>query len=77
MWQKISALPIMAYLAITGFVQDFKKDEKGLEVVQVVLIVLIGVILVAILMFLLREWLAELWARITGTDVDTGPLTEY
>ena len=72
MWQKISMLPVMAYLAFTGFIRDFKKDERGLEVVQVVLIVLVGVILVGILMFLLRDWLAELWAKITGVNVDTG-----
>ena len=75
MWQRITELPIMAYLAITGFIQDFKKDEKGLEVVQVVLIVLIGVVLVGILMYLLRDWLADLWEQIVGTDLHTGGTT--
>ena len=72
MLQKIMAFPTMAYLAVTGFIRDFKKDQRGLEVVQVVLIILVGVVLIGILMYLLRDWLAELWGKITGTDVTKG-----
>ena len=72
MLKKISDFPLIAYMAIRNFIQDLKRDEHGLEVVQVVLIILVGVVLISILIFLLREWLAELWAQITGTDVTTG-----
>ena len=72
MLQKISDFPLVAYFAIKDFIQYFRKDERGLEVVQVVLIILVGVILISILIYLLREWLAELWATIIGTDVDRG-----
>ena len=72
MWQKISVLPARAYMAFIEFVEDFKKDEHGLEVVQVVLIILVGVVLIGALMFLLREWLAELWEQITGVNVESG-----
>jgi|GEM_PF-1958615 len=72
MWQKIANFPVLAYIALTGFIQDFKKDDRGLEVVQVVLIVLVGVILVGILMYLLRDWLAQLWEQITGVNISEG-----
>ena len=72
MLKKIKELPLRAYLGITGFMRDFRKDERGLEVVQVVLIILVGVVLISILIFLLRDWLAGLWEQITGTNVTEG-----
>jgi Flp pilus assembly pilin Flp len=72
MMQKIKHFPMMAYFAVSSFVQDFRKDQRGLEVVQVVLIILVGVVLIGILMWLLRDWLADLWEQITGTNVTEG-----
>ena len=72
MLNKIQMLPVLAYLRLTQFVEDLKNDESGMEVVQVVLIILVGVILVAALMFLLRKQLAEWWNTITTTDVKKG-----
>ena len=72
MLQKAKQFPMLAYFAVANFIHDFKKDQRGLEVVQVVLIVLVGVVLVGILMYLLRGWLAELWDDITNTNVTQG-----
>ena len=72
MFEKIKALPVMAYLAFTGFIRDFKKDQRGLEVVQVVLIILVGVVLIGLLMYLLREQLQSWWNDITGVNVSSG-----
>lgn len=66
MLQKISDLSFKAYWAARNFASDLKKDERGLEVVQVVLIVLVGVLLVGILWGFLSGWIGELWERITG-----------
>ena len=67
MWQKISMLPIMAYFAFTGFIRDFKKDERGLDgVVVAVLLILVAVLIIVIIWGLLSGWLQDLWARITG-----------
>ena len=67
MWKKIRSFPLMAYLAMTGAVRDLKEDERGLEVVQVVLIVLVGVLLIAALYGVLSGWLEQLWNSITGS----------
>lgn len=68
MWQRLSTLPLMAYLAFTGFVKDFKKDERGLSgVVVTVLLILVAVLVVLLIWGWLSGWLEELWERITGT----------
>ena len=66
MWQKLSMLPAALYIKLKNAFVNFEKDERGLEVVQVVLIVLIGVLLVALLWGVLSGWLQELWANVTG-----------
>jgi len=67
MWQKISVLPVVAYLALTGFLQDFKEDERGLSgVVVAVLLILVAVLAIVLLWTLLGDWLQELWDQITG-----------
>jgi Flp pilus assembly pilin Flp len=66
MRNKLKMLPIVILTALKNFAEDLKKDERGLEVVQVVLIVLVGVLLVALLWGVLSGWLQELWTNITG-----------
>jgi len=66
MWNKLNMLPAAFYFKLKYFFEDFKNDERGLEVVQVVLIVLIGVLLVALLWGVLSGWLQDLWGNITG-----------
>ena len=66
MRKKLNMLPIAILTKFENFVKNFKKDERGLEVVQVVLIVLVGVLLVALLWGVLSGWLQELWEGITG-----------
>lgn len=70
MWKKISSLPVVAYLALTGFVRDFKNDERGLSnAVVAVLLILIAVLVVVAIWGFLDGWLAALWDRITsGSD---------
>ena len=73
-WEKASVFPIIALSEITDyakkFVDDFKKDESGLEVVQVVLIVLVGVLLIGALWAVLGGWLGNLWDQIIGETGD-------
>lgn len=50
MLEKISQLPMLAYFAVTGFVRDLKKDERGLSgVVVAVLLILVAVLAVSLL----------------------------
>ena len=69
MWEKISCFPVTAKMAVEDyakqFVEDFKKDEGGLEVVQVVLVILVGVLMIVALNAVLGGWLGELWGIIT------------
>lgn len=58
---------IRAYLAITGFFQDMKKDERGLSgVVVAVLLILVAVLAVLLIWGGMAEWLDGLWKQITG-----------
>ena len=67
MVERISAFPLMAYVAITGFFRSFKDDERGLSgVVVAVLLILIAVLAVVLIWTSLNEWIRDLWTRITG-----------
>ena len=63
----INTLSVKAFLALQSFFKGLASDEDGLEVVQVVLIILIGVLLIAVLWGVLSGWLGELWGRITSS----------
>ena len=68
MWEKISDFPLAAYLSVTGFIRDFKRDERGLSgTVVAVLLILIAVLAVVFIWTGLGKWLSELWSRITGS----------
>ena len=67
MMNKLNAMCVKAYLSMTGFAQDLKKDERGLSgVVVAVLLILVAVLAVVMLWGLLEEWLIELWNKIKG-----------
>lgn len=76
MLQKLSTLPLMAYLAVTGFFQDLKDDERGLSgVVVAVLLILIAVLAVVFIWGGLSGWLKELWEKITNQGNSINPIT--
>lgn len=65
MREKISALPLMAYLAVTGFFRDLKDDERGLSgIVVAVLLILVAVLAVVMIWGFLSGWLNDLWTKI-------------
>jgi len=69
MWQKISDFPLMAYIAVTGFVRDFRNDERGLSgVVVAILLILVAVLAIVAIWGWLSGWLGELWKRISGAE---------
>jgi len=72
MWEKISIQPVTSLVSLEDclkkFYEDFKKDEDGLEVVQTVLVVLVGVLLIAGLWLVLGPWIKGLWENITQTS---------
>lgn len=71
MMQKISSLPIMAYLAIAGLFREIKKDERGLSgVVVAILLILVAVLAIVLIWGFLSGWLNELWQKITSTAAD-------
>ena len=67
MLRKISAFPLAMRLVLTGFLGDFRKDERGLSgVVVAILLILIAVLAIVLIWGFLSGWLAELWDNITG-----------
>lgn len=72
MINKIKNLPVLAYLAMVGFLQELKNDERGLSgVVVTILLILVAVLAVALIWYFLGDWLDTIWQRITG-EVDGG-----
>jgi Flp pilus assembly pilin Flp len=70
MIEKITAFPNMMYLMFTGFIRDFKRNEKGLSgVVVAILLILIAVLAIVLIWGFLSGWLVELWEKITGKAV--------
>ncbi|MDR0935114.1 MAG: hypothetical protein LBM98_00360 [Oscillospiraceae bacterium] len=69
MISKLQDKALMAYILVKGFISDFKKNEQGMEIVQVVLLILVGVLAIVAIWGALSGWLQELWTKITtGTD---------
>ena len=67
MLQKIRNLPLLAYVAINGFVHDFRKDQRGLSgVVVSVLLILVSVLSVVLIWGFLDGWIQDLWEIIIG-----------
>ena len=67
MLQKVRNLPLLACMAIVGFVHDFKRDERALSgVVVAALLVLIGVLAVAAFWGPFTAFIATIWAKITA-----------
>ena len=67
MVKKILAFPTIAYLMFTGFFRDIKEDERGLSgVVVAILLILIAVLAIVLIWVFLKDWLIDLWTRITG-----------
>lgn len=65
MRQKISAFPLMAYLAVTGFFRELKNDERGLSgIVVAVLLILVAVLAVVMIWGFLSGWIQDLWEKI-------------
>jgi len=65
MLNKITNLPMIAYLAISGFFHELKDDERGLSgVVVTVLLILIAVIAVFLVWGWLSGWLQGLFTQI-------------
>jgi flagellin-like protein len=74
MIQKMRDLPILAYLAVTGFFRDFKKDERGLsDVVTAVLLILVAVMLVVIVWGFASGFIQNVWSDITNAAASITP----
>ena len=71
MWKKLAGFPLKAHIAFTGFINDLRKDERGLSgVVVAVLLILVAVLAIALIWGFLEGWLIELWERITQGSSD-------
>ena len=68
---RLSIYPLRAYVAFSGFVRNFRENERGLSgVVVAVLLILIAVLAVVIIWGSLSGWLRDLWDRIIGSADD-------
>lgn len=66
MLKKLNAWMTGAYIKGKMAVEEFKNDEKGLSgVVVAVLLILVAVLAVVALWGSLKDWLADMWEKIT------------
>ena len=70
MIKKLQNAMLLGYMKSKSFIEDLRKDERGMEIVQVVLIILVGVLAIVLIWGLLQGWLQDLWSQITGTAGD-------
>lgn len=67
MWQKLRAFSLTACVAIKGFAQSFKRDERGLSgVVVAVLLILIAVLAIGLVWTFLGEQIGAWFEEITN-----------
>ena len=67
MLMKISNLPALVYVRLNSFIQNFKKDERGLSgVVVAILLILVAVLAVVLIWGFLSGWLRTVWDNIVG-----------
>lgn len=67
MLKKLNDLSIAAYVRGTIFLQNLKKDERGLSgVVVAVLLILVAVLAIVLLWNNLKHWLGITWESITN-----------
>ena len=65
MVNKLNAMCVKAYLTVSGFTRELKKDERGLAgVVVAVLLILISVLAIVMLWGSLKDMLKDLWEKI-------------
>jgi flagellin-like protein len=65
MLKRISNLPVMAYLFLSDFINNFRKDERGLSgVVVAILLILVAVLAVVLIWGFLSGWLRTVWDNI-------------
>ena len=66
MLRRIADLPLTVYIAITGFVRDFRKDERGLSgVVVAIMLILVAILAIVLIWTFLGSWLRDMWDTIT------------
>ena len=71
MLQKISDIIFMAYLSFIGFTRRLMSDERGLsDLVVTVLLILVAILAVVLFWAFLRDWLEDLWGRMTDADAE-------
>jgi hypothetical protein len=66
MLYKINTAVLTAVIGLKCFFSNLKNDERGMEVVQVVMLILVGVLAITMVWGLLSGWLNDLWVIIIG-----------
>jgi flagellin-like protein len=63
--------PLLVYLKVTGFVNELKKDERGLSgVVVAIMLVVVAILAVVLLWSLLGDSIRTWWEDlVNGADV--------
>ena len=66
MYKKMSSLPLAVYVALAGFLQSFRRDERGLSgVVVAVLLILVAILAIVMIWVFLGDWITDMWDTIT------------
>ena len=63
---KLSLLPHHVRIALAGFFQSFRRDERGLSgVVVAVLLILVAILAIVMIWVFLGDWIRDMWDTIT------------
>ena len=66
MQPRLSNLPMSIYIALAGFFQKLRSDERGLSgVVVAVLLILVAILAIILVWAFLGDWIRDMWDTIT------------
>ena len=69
MLNKLNCLALLSCLKFKAFAEELKNDENGMEIVQVVLLILVGVLAIVMVWGFLGTWLGELFDKIKAASL--------
>lgn len=73
MWSALDSLMICTRFVMVNFIEDFKKDERGVApIVATILLIVMVVGLAAMFWESLSAWFVEMWNKILGKTTGIG-----
>lgn len=68
MKRQFNNLSAKAYFGVKNAINNFKNEEEGMEVVQMVLLTVLGLVIVGVLWTVINGYLTDAWSKLDGVE---------